>query len=80
MISIEKVSRVLNHFNVSFSEQAVLGYLQRGILEKAPRIPSGYQARNTKYSYSVGRDSLVKFLLNQGFTEKEVTDILPAEN
>lgn len=80
MISIEKVSRVLNHFNMSFSEQAVLGHIQRGLLEKAPRITSGYYARNTKYGYSVDRDSLVMFLLNQGFTEKEVSDIIPAEN
>lgn len=80
MISIEKVSRILNHFNVSFSEQAVLGYIQRGLLEKAPRIDRGYHSRNTKYNYSVSKDSLVKFLLTLGFTEKEVTDILPAEN
>lgn len=70
MISVEKTSRILNHFNVSFSEQAVLGYLQRGILEKAPRIESGYHSRNTKYGYSVNEKSLARFLQERvGATE-----------
>lgn len=35
MITVERVSRVLNHFNIAFTEQAVLGYLKRGQLDKA---------------------------------------------
>lgn len=76
MISVEKTSRVLNHFNIAFTEQAVLGYLQRGQLEKAPRINSGYYSRNTKYGYSVNEDSLVKFLLERGVTEKEINEFI----
>lgn len=78
MISVEKVSRILNHFNIAFTEQAVLGLIQRGQLDRAPRIESGYQSRNTKYGYSVGKDSLIKFLLARGATEEEINDILPA--
>ncbi|MFJ7978446.1 hypothetical protein ACIQZI_22830 [Peribacillus sp. NPDC096379] len=76
MISIEKTSRLLNHFNIAFTENAVLGYLQRGQLDKAPRIESGYYSRNTKYGYSVNKDSLVKFLLDHGATEKEINEVL----
>lgn len=36
MITVERVSRVLNHFNIAFTEQEVLGYLKRGQLDKAP--------------------------------------------
>lgn len=78
MISIEKTSRILNHFNIAFTENAVLGYLQRGQLDKAPRIESGYYSRNTKYGYSVDEDSLVKFLLERGVTEKEIHSVLSA--
>ncbi|PAE58467.1 hypothetical protein CHH88_16790 [Bacillus subtilis] len=35
MITVERVSRVLNHFKIAFTEQAVLGYLKRGQLDKA---------------------------------------------
>lgn len=59
MISVEKTSRILNHFNISFSEGAVLG------------------KRNSKYSYSVDKDSLVKFLLVQGTIKEEIIDVLP---
>lgn len=78
MISIEKTSRILNRFNIAFTENAVLGYLQRGQLEKAPRLESGYHSRNTKYGYSIDKGSLVKFLLERGVTEKEIHSILSA--
>ncbi len=68
-------------FNDDYSragEQAALGYLQRGQLEKAPRIESGYYSLNTKYGYSVDEDSLVKFLLERGATEKEINSFLSA--
>ncbi|AIE58851.1 MULTISPECIES: hypothetical protein [Bacillaceae] len=76
MISIEKTSRILNHFNIAFTENAVLGYLQRGQLEKAPRIENGYYSINTKYGYSVDKDSLERFLLDHGATEKEIVEFL----
>ncbi|MEG0448993.1 MAG: hypothetical protein RR595_03950 [Lysinibacillus sp.] len=78
MISIEKVSRILNHFNIAFTEQAVLGHIQRGQLDRAPRIEIGYQSRNTRYGYSVDKDSLVKFLLARGATEEDIIEVLPA--
>lgn len=76
MISIEKTSRILNHFNIAFTENAVLSYLQRGQLDKAPRIESSYYSRNTKYGYCVDKDSLERFLLDRGATEKEINEIL----
>lgn len=76
MISVEKTSRILNHFNIAFTENSVLGYLQRGQLGKAPKIDSGYYSRNTKYGYSVNMDSLVKFLLGRGINEKEINEVL----
>lgn len=66
MISVEMTSRILNHFNIAFTEHAVLKYLQNGKLDKAPCIKKGYYSRNTKYSFSVYKDSLVKFLLECG--------------
>ncbi|KAF0824771.1 hypothetical protein ABE29_16335 [Cytobacillus firmus] len=78
MISIEKTSRILNRFNIAFTENAVLRYLQRGQLDKAPRIESGYYSRNTKYGYSVDEDSLVTFLLERGVIEKEIHSVLSA--
>ncbi|BDH61824.1 hypothetical protein MTP04_19540 [Lysinibacillus sp. PLM2] len=78
MISVEDVSRVLNHFNIAFTESAVLGYLQREVLKKAPRIDKGYHSRFSKYNYSVHRESLVKFLLERGATEKEIHSVLLA--
>lgn len=76
MINVETTSRILNHFKVSFTEQVVLGYLQRRQLDIAPRIESGYHSRNTKYAYSVDKSSLVKFLLERGVTEKEINEVL----
>ncbi|KEF36929.1 hypothetical protein M670_03843 [Schinkia azotoformans MEV2011] len=78
MISVEDVSRVLNHFNIAFTESAVLGYLQREVLRKAPRIDKGYHSRFSKYNFSVDRESLVKFLIERGETEKEINSVLPA--
>lgn len=78
MISVEVVSRVLNHFNIAFTESAVLGYLQREILKKTPRIDKGYHSRFSKYNYSVDRESLVEFLLECGATEKEINLVLSA--
>ncbi|PLR98233.1 hypothetical protein [Bacillus sp. T33-2] len=77
-VSVERASRILNHFNISFTENAVLGYLQRRQLEKAQRIEVGYQSRNTKYGYSVNVQSLVEFLLNRGVTETEIEEVLSA--
>jgi len=76
MLTVERVSRILNHFNIAFTDSAVLGYLQQGHLEKAPRIDRGYYSRNTKYGYSVNVDSLMNFLLNRGVTEKEIKEVL----
>ncbi|WP_375199721.1 hypothetical protein [Bacillus sp. RS11] len=77
MISVEKTSRILNHFNVSFSEGAVLGYIQKGSLEKAPLIQNSYHSRNTKFNYGVNEESLARFLQERvGATEKEINDIL----
>ncbi|MCB5236869.1 hypothetical protein [Niallia circulans] len=75
-VTVELASRVLNHFNIAFTENAVLSYLQRGQLEKAPRIENGYYSRNTKYGYSVDRNSLVLFLLDRGATKKEIKEVL----
>lgn len=76
MISVEQTSKILNHFNIGFTEQAVLRYLQNGQLDKAPRIESGYHSRNTKYAYSVDKLSLVKFLLERGVTDKGINEFL----
>jgi len=77
MISVEKTSRILNHFNVSFSEGAVLGYLERELINKAPLIQNSYHSRNTKYNYGVNEESLARFLQERvGATEKEINDIL----
>ena len=78
MITVERVSRILNHFNIVFTENAVLGYLQREILQKSPRIDSGYHSLHTKYNYSVDRESLVKLLQESGAEEKEINSVLPA--
>lgn len=77
MITVEKTSRILNDFNIAFTEGAVLGYLQRGLLNRAPRIEIGYYSRNTKYNFSVDKDSLVKFLLRRGASKEEINEILP---
>jgi hypothetical protein len=78
MISVERVSKILNHFDIAFTENAVLGYLQRGQLEKGPRIDIGYHSRFSKYNYSVDSESLVKFLLERGATVKDVNSVLSA--
>ncbi|WP_313892968.1 hypothetical protein [Psychrobacillus sp.] len=72
MVTVERASKVLNHFNIAFTEGAVLGYLQREVLQKAPRIDGGYHSRHTKYNYSVDRESLVKLLQDCGVEEKEI--------
>lgn len=78
MITVEMTSRVLNHFNIAFTESAVLSYLQQGHLEKSPRTETSYYSRNTKYGYSVNVDSLINFLLNRGVTDIEIKEILSA--
>lgn len=79
MITVERVSRILDQFNISFTEGAVLSSLQRGLLQKAPRFESGYYSRNTKYGFSVDRESLVKYLIGQGITEERINEaLLPA--
>lgn len=78
MISVERVSKILNHFDIAFTENAVLSYLHRKVLLKAPRLDSGYYNRYSKYNYSVDRESLVKLLLDRGATEKEIYSVLSA--
>lgn len=75
-ITVEKLSRVLNGFNIGFSEGTVLSYLKRGFLEYAPRPESGYYSRNTKYGYTVSRDSCVKLLKERGLTQEEINATL----
>jgi|GEM_PF-4374427 len=77
MISVEKTSRILNHFNISFSEGGALGYIQRELINKAPLIQNSYHSRNTKYNYGVDEESLVRFLLARGITEEEIIEVLP---
>lgn len=55
MISIEKTSRILNHFNISFTENAAISLLNREILRKASRFETGYYSRNTMYGYSIDK-------------------------
>lgn len=50
--------------------------LTGGHLNKAPRITSGYYSRNTKYSFSVDKNSLVKLLLDLWALENEVKAVL----
>ncbi len=75
MITVEQVSRILNHFNIAFTESAVLSYLNRGILKSSPRIKDGYYSRNTKYGYSIDRKSFEKFLRQNGINELEIKSI-----
>ncbi|MFJ8264187.1 hypothetical protein ACIQ4I_19945 [Rummeliibacillus sp. NPDC094406] len=76
MITVEKTSRILNDFNIAFTEGAVLGYLQRGLFNSAHRIKDGYYSRNTKYNFAVDKDSLVKFLLGRGASEEEINVVI----
>lgn len=76
MIIVEKTSRILNDFNIAFTESAVLGYLHRGLLNRASRIKSDYYACNTKYNFAVDKDSLVKFLLKRGVSEEEINVVI----
>ncbi|UOE57319.1 hypothetical protein [Cytobacillus oceanisediminis] len=72
MVTVERVSRILNQFNIAFTESAVLSLLNRGVLKSSPRIESGYYSRNTKYGYSVDQNSLEEFLKKRGITEKDI--------
>jgi len=78
MLTVEKTGNILNHFNIGFTEKAVVGYLQRGLLQKVSRIETGYYSRNTKYGYSIDKGSLLTFLLNRGIKEEEINSALPA--
>ncbi|MCS0791556.1 hypothetical protein NX021_25935 [Cytobacillus firmus] len=76
MIAVERVSRILNHFNIAFTESAVLSLLNRGILRRGSRIETGYYSRNTKYGYSIDQKSLEEFLIGNGIIEKDINDVL----
>jgi hypothetical protein len=77
MLTVEHVSRILNQFNISFTESSVLSYLNRGLLQRSPRLKEGYYFRNTKYGYTIDQKSLEAFLREYGIIEEELKNVLP---
>lgn len=73
-LTVEKTARILNDFNVSFTEGAVKSFVQLQLLKT---VPLGYeQRRNSKYSFAIVIKSLEDFLKSKGFTDNEVNDAL----
>jgi hypothetical protein len=73
-ITVEQTSRLLNDLNISFSEGAVKSLIQR---QKLNAIPCAYEERrNSKYNFSIGVEQLVVLLIEKGFTDGEIKDVL----
>jgi hypothetical protein len=73
-LTVEKTARILNDFNVSFTEGAVKSFVQLQLLKT---VPLDYvERRNSKYSFAIVIKSLEDFLKTKGFTDNEVNDAL----
>lgn len=75
-ITVEQTARVLNKFNIAFTDGAVMSLVQRGLLKTVPRLTS-HIIRNSKYNYAIDFESLVTYLRNKGVSEDEIKDVLP---
>jgi len=75
-ITVERTAKVLNKFNIAFTDGAVRSLVQRGLLKTVPRLTS-HIIRNSKYNYAIDFESLVTYLRNKGVSEDEIKDVLP---
>lgn len=74
--TVEQTARVLNKFNIAFTDGAVRSLVQRGLLKTAPRLTS-HIIRDSKYNYAIEIKSLVAYLRNKGLEDKDIKDALP---
>lgn len=72
MLTVERVSRILHKFNIAFTENAVLSFINRGLINKAALLKSNYYDRNTKYGYGIDQKSLEQFLFEKGVTKEDI--------
>ena len=75
-ITVEQTARVLNKFNIAFTDGAVRALVQRGLLKTPPRLPS-HIIRESKYNYAIELESLIHMLRNKGLEDKDIKDALP---
>ncbi|MDC3418727.1 hypothetical protein [Aquibacillus salsiterrae] len=74
-ITVEKTARILNDFNISFTEGAVKSLVQRQLLKT---VPLEYEKRrNSKYNFAIPIKTLGDFLRDKGFTDDEIKNALP---
>lgn len=72
MVTVERTARILDYFNIGFSEGIVNTYTTQGYLNK---VKKPYEVFS-KYSWAVSIDSLRNFLLSRGVCQKEIDTIL----
>lgn len=75
-ITVEQTARVLNKFNIAFTDGAVRALVQHGLLKTVPRL-TGHIIRDSKYNYAIEVESLIHMLRNKGFEDKDIKDALP---
>lgn len=76
MITVERASRITEHFGLGFTVDYVLRRIQNGELVRALKPYNG--VHNSSYGFGVSIESLAKLLLKHGITEKEINEVLPA--
>lgn len=77
-LTVEKTARILNDFNISFSEGAVKSLVQRQILKTVP-LDYG-KRRNSKYNFAIEVQTLLGFLKDKGCTDNDINDVLSYVN
>lgn len=72
MVTVEKVSRILEKFGISFTERSVERYLVQGHLDKERKPYEVY----SKYNFLITEESLKAFLSSRGVSQAEIDAIL----
>lgn len=77
-LTVEKTARILNDFNISFSEGAVKTLVQRQLLKT---VPLEYEKRrNSKYNFAIELQTLEGYLKDKGFPDDDIKDVLSYDN
>lgn len=74
MLTVEQTARILNKFNIAFTDGSVQRYIQNGYLDKVAKPQSN--VRDSKYGFAVSVESLVKLLETRGISKNEINEVL----
>jgi DNA-binding transcriptional MerR regulator len=73
-ITLEQTARILDKFNICFTEGAVKSMVERQTLRAIPK--NSEDTRYSKYTFVIDAKSLVKMLQDKGYSIEDIKDAL----